>query len=46
MTVKELIEELQKCSQDKEVIVNKYGKNLYFTIRELPLKDVVYLDVD
>lgn len=46
MTVKELIEKLQKCDQEKEVIINEYGKSLCFTIRELPLKDIVYLDVD
>ena len=46
MKVKEFIEELQKFDQDKEVIINEYGKSLDFTIRELPLKDVVYLDVD
>ena len=45
MTVKELIEKLQKCDQEKEVIVNEYGKALNFTIRELPLKDIIYLDM-
>lgn len=46
MKVKELIAELQKCDQEKEVLIDKYGMALGFTIRELPLKDVVYLKID
>lgn len=46
MKVKELIEQLQKCDQEKEVIINEYGKSLDFKVRELPLKDIIYLDVD
>lgn len=45
MKVKELIEKLQKCDQEKEVIVNEYGKSLDFTVREFPLKDIVYIDI-
>ena len=45
MTVKELIKELQKCNQEKEVIVNNHGKSLDFKVSELPLKDVIYIDI-
>lgn len=45
MTVKELIDVLQKCDQDKEVIINEYGKSLDFKISELPYKDIIYIDV-
>lgn len=45
MTVKELMEKLQKCDQEKEVVVHDFGKSADFKVIELPLKDIVYLAI-
>lgn len=46
MTVKELIKELQKCDQNKEVVIYGFGGAAYFKVRDIPLKDIVYLHIE